>query len=284
MFVLGNHCRVGRGGRGSFESCGFCALENHYWNLLVFKNSGLFIFMRFSTQFLACSQNSAHAIYVSNPVLYHVETLCRKGVFVWLVMSCCACVCFVLFFPVSFSSQHSHHWRGWLPHVGPVWLGECFLCVWSPLTPVGLLHVEISAQRRRQGRLLQCRQYICGVTARPYLAAAHLYNWSQCPHVYPWACVRLCLQGLSSPWSPWEVVGPSPNCPKDIGCGCSNNPQSGEIKIKEVCMCVCAFHTLCTFFFLEQSCLFGLSIRLTSSCHFARKFYCHPRGCITATS
>lgn len=58
-------------------------------------------------------------------------------------------------------------------------------------------------------------------------------------------CAHLCLQGLSSPWSPWEVVGRSPNCPKDIGYDSSSNLQSGEIKIKEVCMCVFARAILC---------------------------------------
>lgn len=64
------------------------------------------------------------------------------GVSVRLVMSC------------GVFLQHSGDWRCWLPHVGPVWLGECFLCVRPPLSPVGLLHVEVSAQRRRQASLL----------------------------------------------------------------------------------------------------------------------------------
>lgn len=82
---------------------------------------------------------------------------------------------------------------------------------------------------------------ICGVLSCAYLVAAYLYNWSQCPLVCPRVCAHLCLQGLSSHWSPWEVVGLSPNCPKDTGYGSSNNLQSGEIKIKET-VCVLFLH------------------------------------------
>lgn len=54
---------------------------------------------------------------------------------------------------VTLLLQHPGDRRGWLPHAGPVWLGECFLCVWSAVSPVGLLHVEIPTQRRRQVEL-----------------------------------------------------------------------------------------------------------------------------------
>lgn len=56
-----------------------------------------------------------------------------------------ACLtCFVTLF------QHSGDWGRRLPHVRPVRLGERLLRVGCPVSPVGLLHVEIFTQRRRQ--------------------------------------------------------------------------------------------------------------------------------------
>lgn len=112
-------------------------------------------------------------------------------------MSCCDP-------PHPLLPQHSGDWRRWLPHVGPVWLGERFLRVWSPLSPVGLLHVEIPAQRRRQGRLQLWRQYLRCHCSCSYLVAAYLYNWCQCPSCMP-TC--LCSSVFAGPIITLESLG-----------------------------------------------------------------------------
>lgn len=61
----------------------------------------------------------------------------------------------------GFISQHSGNWGGRLPHVGPLRLAECFLCFWTSFSLVGLLHVEISTQRRRQVMLQLCQWFLC---------------------------------------------------------------------------------------------------------------------------
>lgn len=56
----------------------------------------------------------------------------------------------------------------------------------------------------------------CRAAECSYLIAAYLNNWSLLFADLTVVC--LCLQGLSSHWSPWEA-GPSPSCLKDIGSG-----------------------------------------------------------------
>lgn len=87
------------------------------------------------------------------------------------------------------------------------------------------------------------------------------------------------LQGLSSPSSPWEAVGPSPNCPRDTGYGSSNNLQSGEIKIKEACMCSpsCVRVRVCSYIQMKEQLYFCLSYRV-----WVRNFYYNQ--CLFVTS
>lgn len=148
---------------------------------------------------------------------------------VWLVTSCCD-LCFP---PALWWSAEP------APSCWTCTAGRVFSMCPASSQSCGPTACGNICSKEKASEALTVSTVICRVLACSYLVAAYLYNWSQCPLVCPRACVHLCLQGLSSPWSPWEVVGPSPNCPKDIGYGSSNNLQSGEIKIKEVCMCAC---------------------------------------------
>lgn len=121
----------------------------------------------------------------------------------------------LLFFP-----QHSADWRGWLPHAGSLWLGECFLHLWFHVCPLGLLYVEIFAQRRRWDMLQLSQHYLSS-----QITPADFYS---CSPVCPDVSSRLCLQDLLSAWSLLAVVVLSQNLPKDIGCVSLNSVQSGE--------------------------------------------------------
>lgn len=83
-------------------------------------------------------------------------------------MLCPGCVCLTCRVSWPFRPpQHSGDWRRRLAHAGPVRLGERLLRVRPALGPVGLLHVEVPAQRRRWGSLLSecCVRSACSSCA-----------------------------------------------------------------------------------------------------------------------